>query len=94
MPQVWLLLEEKQIPYRMEKINMRSYGDKPQEFLQKVPSGLLPVVELDGRPITESLDIMMILERVCTALMLYQPPFLETMKNSIDYVLTMRERQH
>jgi glutathione S-transferase len=33
--QVWLLLEEKQIPYTMEKINMRSYGDKPQSFLKK-----------------------------------------------------------
>jgi glutaredoxin len=46
---VWLLLEEKQIPFRIEKINMRSYGDKPEWFLQKVPRGLLPVIELDGR---------------------------------------------
>lgn len=41
---------------------MRSYGDKPQSFLSKVPGGLLPVIELDGKVITESLDIMMILE--------------------------------
>jgi glutaredoxin len=46
---VWLLLEEKQIPFRIEKINMRSYGDKPEWFLQKVPRGLLPAIELDGR---------------------------------------------
>jgi len=26
---VWLLLEEKQMPYRIEHINMRSYGEKP-----------------------------------------------------------------
>jgi thiol-disulfide isomerase/thioredoxin len=25
---VWMMLEEKQIPYKIEKINMRSYGDK------------------------------------------------------------------
>jgi glutathione S-transferase len=58
------MLEEKKIPYRMEKINMRSYGDKPKSFLNKVPSGLLPVIELDGRVITESAEIMMILEEV------------------------------
>ena len=42
---------------------MRSYGDKPQSFLSKVPGGLLPVVELDGTLHTESLDIMMLLEQ-------------------------------
>lgn len=62
--QIWWLLEEKQIPYTMEKINMRSYGDKPRSFLEKVPSGLLPVIELDGRVYTESMDIMMLLEKV------------------------------
>ena len=59
---MWLLLEEKQIPYRIEKINMRSYGDKPSWFLQKVRGGLLPVIELDGELITESLTIMQILD--------------------------------
>ena len=59
-----MMLEEKQILYRMEKINMRSYGDKPQRFLQKVPGGLLPVIELDGRVVTESADIMFLLEKV------------------------------
>jgi hypothetical protein len=29
---VWLLLEEKKMPYRIEHINMRSYGDKPDWF--------------------------------------------------------------
>ena len=42
---------------------MRSYGEKPAWFLKKVPSGLLPVVELDGELITESLVIMQILEQ-------------------------------
>jgi len=60
---VWLLLEEKQIPYRVEKVAMRSYGDKPQSFLNKVPSGLLPAIELDGKLYTESLVIMQLLEQ-------------------------------
>jgi len=59
---VWLQLEEKRIPYVMEKINMRCYGDKPPSFLRQVPSGLLPVLELDGRVVTESSVIMALLE--------------------------------
>ncbi|KAK9840509.1 hypothetical protein WJX74_011029 [Apatococcus lobatus] len=59
---VWLQLEEKQIPYTIEKINMRCYGDKPQEYTAKVPSGLLPAMELDGELIIESADVMAALE--------------------------------
>ncbi|KAG5190153.1 putative glutathione S-transferase [Tribonema minus] len=60
--QVWMMLEEKQIPYRVVKINMRSYGEKPASFLNKVPNGLLPAIELDGRLMTESLAIMQTFE--------------------------------
>jgi glutathione S-transferase len=59
---VWMQLEEKRIPYRIEKINMRCYGDKPPSFLAKVPSGLLPAVELDGKLYTESAVIAQLLE--------------------------------
>lgn len=60
---VWLQLEEKRIPYEVEKINMRCYGEKPAWFTKMVPSGLLPVVELDGKIITESMDIMFLIEQ-------------------------------
>ncbi|KAJ8601699.1 hypothetical protein CTAYLR_003197 [Chrysophaeum taylorii] len=59
----WMLLEEKKIPYRVELVNMRSYGDKPREFLGKVPGGFLPAIDLDGSTYTESLDIMALLDR-------------------------------
>lgn len=59
---VWLLLEEKEIPYRLEKINMRSYGDKPADFLRRVPNGLLPALEIDGQFMTDSLPIMQTLD--------------------------------
>uniref|UniRef100_A0A6T7NAB0 GST N-terminal domain-containing protein n=1 Tax=Hanusia phi TaxID=3032 RepID=A0A6T7NAB0_9CRYP len=59
---VWLLLEEKEIPYKIELINMRSYGDKPDWFLAKNPRGLLPVVEIDGKMISESVYIMQVLD--------------------------------
>ena len=61
---VWMHLEEKKIPYKIERINMRSYGDKPASFLAKVPSGLLPAVEIDGKLITDSVVIMKILEDI------------------------------
>ncbi len=38
-------------------------GDKPASFMAMVPSGLLPVLELDGRVVTESSVIMSLLER-------------------------------
>ena len=61
---VWLLLEEKQMPYRIEHINMRSYGDKPDWFLKKNPSGMLPVVEIDGQMHSDSIRIMQLLDQL------------------------------
>ncbi|SRR5579883_839125 len=61
---VWLWLEEKQIPYRIEKVTMFCYGEKERWYKRKVPSGMLPAIELDGQLITESDDILMALERV------------------------------
>jgi glutathione S-transferase len=59
---VWLWLEEKQIPYRVEKVTMFCYGEKEDWYKRKVPSGMLPAIELDGRLITESDDILISLE--------------------------------
>ena len=59
-----LLIEEKEIPMRINLVPMRSYGDKPREFLQKVPSGLLPAIETaQGDIITESGVIMELLDQ-------------------------------
>lgn len=60
---VWLWLEEKQIPYRIQKVTMFCYGEKEIWYKRKVPSGMLPAIELDGRIITESDDILLALER-------------------------------
>jgi glutathione S-transferase len=60
---VWLQLEEKQIPYVVEKINMNCYGPKPDWYLQMIPSGLLPAIKTkSGKVLPESLDIMMYIE--------------------------------
>ena len=59
---VWLQLEEKRIPYTVEKINMRCYGDKPASFLAICPSGMLPALQLDGVLYTESATIAQLLE--------------------------------
>jgi glutathione S-transferase len=61
---VWLWLEEKQIPYRIEKVTMFCYGEKEIWYKRKVPSGMLPAIELDGRIIQESDDILLALEKV------------------------------
>ncbi len=60
---VWLWLEEKQVPYRIEKVTMFCYGQKERWYKRIVPSGMLPAIELDGHIITESDDILMALER-------------------------------
>lgn len=60
---VWLWLEEKRVPYRIEKVTMFCYGEKESWFTKKVPTGMLPAVELDGRLITESDMILTELER-------------------------------
>eukprot|EP00931_Biecheleriopsis_adriatica_P087228 TRINITY_DN61729_c0_g1_i1.p1 TRINITY_DN61729_c0_g1~~TRINITY_DN61729_c0_g1_i1.p1 ORF type:complete len:516 (+),score=80.84 TRINITY_DN61729_c0_g1_i1:78-1625(+) len=59
---VWLLLEEKRVDFAIEKVPMRSYGDKPDSFLRLIPRGILPAMEIDGRLMTESLDIMFTIE--------------------------------
>jgi glutathione S-transferase len=60
---IWLWLEEKQIPYRIEKVTMFCYGEKESWYKRKVPSGMLPAVELDGQIITESDEILIALEQ-------------------------------
>jgi glutathione S-transferase len=60
---IWLWLEEKQIPYRIQKVTMFCYGKKEPWYKQKVPSGMLPAIELDGKIITESDDILLALEK-------------------------------
>ncbi|MEM8806124.1 MAG: glutathione S-transferase family protein [Cyanobacteria bacterium P01_G01_bin.38] len=60
---IWLWLEEKQIPYRIEKVTMFCYGQKERWYKRIVPSGMLPAIELDGRLITESDVILLALEK-------------------------------
>ena len=59
---IWLWLEWKRIPYRTRKVTMRCYGQKESLYLKKVPSGMLPALELDNRLITESDQILLALE--------------------------------
>ncbi len=59
---VWLWLEWKQIPYKIKKVTMRCYGNKESWYLNKVPSGMLPAIEIDNQVITESDDILLALE--------------------------------
>ena len=65
-----LLIEEKRIPINIKTVPMRSYGDKPREFLQMVPNGLLPALVIQDhdnsnqkRVMTESQRIMEFLDQ-------------------------------
>lgn len=57
-------MEEKRIPYRVEKINMRCYGEKPASFQRLQPSGAIPVAIIDGTVYNQSNDIMYALEQL------------------------------
>ena len=59
---IWLWLELKKIPYKVKKINMYCYGQKEKWYLNKVRSGKLPAIELNGKMITESDAIITFLE--------------------------------
>lgn len=65
---VWLWLEEHRIPYRIRKVTMFCYGTKESWYKQIVPSGMLPAVQIDGKLVTESDDILFALESVHGAL--------------------------
>ncbi|NEO56547.1 MAG: glutathione S-transferase [Okeania sp. SIO3B5] len=56
---VWLALEEKQIPFEVELINLK---DKPQWYKDMVPTGLVPAVKIEGELVYESKDILLALE--------------------------------
>ena len=58
-----MTLEEKRIPYRIEKVNMRCYGEKQSTFLRLQPSGNIPVAIIDGTIYNQSNDIMYALEQ-------------------------------
>ena len=74
---VWLALEAKEIPYKVEKINMRCYGDKPASFLKIQPGGQIPVVIINGRVYGQSNDILLALESLSSKKSLNPPSSLQ-----------------
>lgn len=58
------MLEEKRVPYRVEKVNMRCYGEKPTCFFDLNPAGNIPVVKIDDTVITESTAILYAIENM------------------------------
>ncbi len=52
-------LEEKEIPYQVEFIDLSS---KPRWYLDLVPTGLVPAAKIQGEVIYESTDILLALE--------------------------------
>ena len=69
-----MTLEAKQIPYRVEKINMRCYGDKPASFLKLQPGGQIPVAIINGKVYGQSNDILLALEGLPQSKRSLNPP--------------------
>eukprot|EP01063_Lacrimia_lanifica_P002951 TRINITY_DN1159_c1_g2_i1.p2 TRINITY_DN1159_c1_g2~~TRINITY_DN1159_c1_g2_i1.p2 ORF type:complete len:464 (+),score=133.29 TRINITY_DN1159_c1_g2_i1:51-1394(+) len=60
---IWLFLEEKQIPYEVQKVTMFCYGEKERWYKKIVPSGMLPAIAIDNQLVTESDVILEALEK-------------------------------
>eukprot|EP00188_Purpureofilum_apyrenoidigerum_P004213 Plantae.Rhodophyta-Purpureofilum_apyrenoidigerum.ctg46423.p1 GENE.Plantae.Rhodophyta-Purpureofilum_apyrenoidigerum.ctg46423~~Plantae.Rhodophyta-Purpureofilum_apyrenoidigerum.ctg46423.p1 ORF type:complete len:461 (+),score=92.38 Plantae.Rhodophyta-Purpureofilum_apyrenoidigerum.ctg46423:229-1611(+) len=60
---VQLYLEEKKIPYRFQKVNLKCYGRQPGWYLKKNNTGSLPMLEIGRRFKLESLQIMLKIEQ-------------------------------
>lgn len=56
---VWFALEEKQIPFVTEFIDL---FNKPEWYIERVPSGLVPAIQIKGKFVSESKDILLALE--------------------------------
>lgn len=54
-----MYLEEKRIPYRVSKVPMRCYGQKPAWFSRLSATGLLPVAEIEGVGIVTESDVIL-----------------------------------
>lgn len=56
---VWFALEEKEIPFETEFIDL---SNKPQWYLDLVPTALVPAAKIDGNLVYESKNILLALE--------------------------------
>ena len=61
-----IALNLKKIEYKYEAINLVKGEQKSEEFMKKNPTGLVPVLEIDGHMLTESMAIMEYLEETRT----------------------------
>lgn len=56
---VWFALEEKEIPFATEFIDL---SNKPQWYVDLVPTTLVPGAKIEGKLVYESKDILLALE--------------------------------
>merc|ERR550532_1975408 len=61
---VWMFLEEKRIPYKVQKVTMFCYGEKESWYKKICPSGMLPAIQFNsGEIVTDSDNILVALEK-------------------------------
>jgi glutathione S-transferase len=60
---VWFFMMEKGLEFETRKEPMRCYGLKSKAFLNLVPSGFFPALQINDKVITESDRILLVLEK-------------------------------
>ena len=58
---VHLALLETGAPYRLELVDLAKGAQQSTEYLKLNPQGVVPTLVIDGRPLTESAALLMIL---------------------------------
>ena len=89
---VWLQLEEKRIPYKVEKAPLRCYGKKSKEFLQISPSGMLPVAIVKGQKISESNEILYAIEEAFPEYTPLLPPRSSREFSKVDHLMRLERK--
>ncbi len=77
------------VPYRIEQVNLLDAEHKSPEHLQRNPQGLVPVLDIDGQRLTQSLAILEYLDQSRGMGLLPQDPVARAMDRALAYAIAV-----